>query len=163
MNNWLLICMVGLPRSGKSTWAREQGFPIVSKDAIRLALHGERYLQQAEGWVHTISKTMVHSLFMAGHDTVILDETNGNYERRRQWWSGVPWDVKFKVIDTKEEVCIERAEDDGDEVIIPVIKEKAAKFDRLFGIEKKMVYDPLKSSLAEYEDKRIKHSPAMQT
>ena len=29
-----LLATVGLPRSGKSTWAKEQGFPIVSPDAI---------------------------------------------------------------------------------------------------------------------------------
>ena len=35
-----LIVMVGLPRSGKTTWARKQGYPIVNPDSIRLAFHG---------------------------------------------------------------------------------------------------------------------------
>ncbi len=43
-----LICTVGLPRSGKSTWCKTQSYPIVNKDSIRLALHGQRYLQDAE-------------------------------------------------------------------------------------------------------------------
>jgi len=38
----ILILTVGLPRSGKSTWAAKKGFPIVSPDAIRLAMHGMR-------------------------------------------------------------------------------------------------------------------------
>jgi predicted kinase len=33
-----LILTVGLPRSGKTTWAKQQGVPMVNRDAIRLAL-----------------------------------------------------------------------------------------------------------------------------
>src|SRR5690554_6874569 len=32
----ILICTVGLPRSGKTTWARKQSYPIVNPDSIRL-------------------------------------------------------------------------------------------------------------------------------
>ena len=38
-----IIVTVGLPRSGKTTWAREQGYPIVNPDSIRLSLHGKRF------------------------------------------------------------------------------------------------------------------------
>src|SRR5258706_417694 len=52
-----LIVMVGLPWSGKSTWAREQGnWPIVCPDEIRFALHGQRFIAEAEPWVWTIAK-----------------------------------------------------------------------------------------------------------
>ncbi len=34
-----LILMVGLPRSGKTTRARQIDHPIVNPDSIRLALH----------------------------------------------------------------------------------------------------------------------------
>ncbi|KKK82651.1 hypothetical protein LCGC14_2801230, partial [marine sediment metagenome] len=43
-----LILTVGLPRSGKSTWARKQGHPIVNPDSIRLALYGEPFIEEAE-------------------------------------------------------------------------------------------------------------------
>ena len=49
-----LILTVGLPRSGKSTWALQQGHPVVNRDGIRKALHGEVYLQPAEDMVTTI-------------------------------------------------------------------------------------------------------------
>ena len=41
-------------RSGKTTWARQQGVPIVNRDAIRLALHGQRFEPRAESvvWAH---------------------------------------------------------------------------------------------------------------
>ena len=41
-------------RSGKTTWARQQGVPIVNPDAIRPALHGQRFEPRAESvvWAH---------------------------------------------------------------------------------------------------------------
>src|SRR5207302_1271835 len=96
MNN-LLICTVGLPRSGKSTWSQAQSYPIVSCDAIRLALHGQRFLAAAEPWVWTIAKTTVRALFFAGHKTVVLDSTNTTRKRRDEWQSK-DWETQFKVI-----------------------------------------------------------------
>lgn len=67
-----LLVTVGLPRSGKSTWAKQQGAPVVNPDAIRLALHGQAFLQEAEPLVWVMAKYMVEALFLAGHSTVIL-------------------------------------------------------------------------------------------
>ncbi len=54
MHEKTLIGMVGLPYSGKSTAARELGFPIVCPDAIRLALHGQRFILRDETAQSTI-------------------------------------------------------------------------------------------------------------
>ena len=108
-----LIATVGLPRSGKTTWAKEQGLPIVSPDAIRLTLHGPSlFMPPAELMVWTIAKYMVRALFLAGHDTVILDATNTTRKRRDEWQPTRDkiWDeTRFKVIDTSEAVCVNRA------------------------------------------------------
>ena len=64
-----LILTVGLPRSGKSTWAAQTGWPIVNRDAIRLALHGQAYIQDAEDMVTAIETYMVKALFGAGNNT----------------------------------------------------------------------------------------------
>src|SRR4051812_23568777 len=75
-----LICLMGLPRSGKSTIAeklrKQLGAPVVNADAVRLALHGQRYESLAELFVKAIRVVMVRALFGAGHETVIYDETN---------------------------------------------------------------------------------------
>lgn len=72
-----LLMTVGLPRSGKSTWARKQfGVPIVNPDSIRLAMHGHQFIKSAEPFVWATASTMVEALFLAGHPTVILDATN---------------------------------------------------------------------------------------
>lgn len=116
-----LICTVGLPRSGKSTWAKAAGHPIVNPDSIRLALHGQRFISEAEPFVWAIAKAMVRSLFLAGHDAVILDATN-NTRKRRDEWKSKDWETIFKVIDTPDYQCVDRAIAEGNETILPVIE-----------------------------------------
>lgn len=123
-----LILTVGLPRSGKSTWARQQGHPVVNKDAIRLALHGQRFLPAAEHFVDVLADYMVRSLFLAGHDTVIVDECH-NTEKRRERWKSATWKIILQVFYTSKEVCIERAEAKNDFVILPVIERMAEESD----------------------------------
>jgi predicted kinase len=105
-----LILCCGLPQSGKSTWARQQGCPVVNPDSIRLALHGKPFVALAEPFVWAIAKVMVRALFLAGHDTVILDATNTTRSRRDEWKSK-DWCRHFQVFGGPEmrDVCIERA------------------------------------------------------
>jgi predicted kinase len=125
-----LVCTVGLPRSGKTTWARRQGLPIVSPDSIRLALHGKRFVAVAEPWVWAMARTMVRALFLVGHDTVILDATNTTRKRRDEWQTD-EWQTRFSVVDATKEVCIERANREGDDEIIAVIHRMASQFEPL--------------------------------
>lgn len=105
----VLIVTVGLPRSGKSTWAREQQVPIVNPDAVRLAIHGKPFLADAEPWVWICVKTMIKSLFIAGHFAVILDATNTTRKRRLDWMNPFAWRVALKLFDTGPEECTRRA------------------------------------------------------
>lgn len=129
MNNRKLIVLVGLPRSGKSTWAQQQGFPIVCPDAIRLALHGERFLAKAEPMVWTIVFLMVEALFLAGNDTIIIDATNVTAKRRDEWKNKFPSTVELKVFDTPPEECKRRAVDTMQPDLLPVIDRMAAQWD----------------------------------
>lgn len=126
----ILICTVGLPRSGKSTWSKSQAYPIVCPDAIRYAVHGQRYIQEAERWVWMVTHTMVRALFLAGHERVILDAT-GITRARRDEWRSKEWATFFKSIDTTKEVCMARAEEEGDTYIGPIIESMAEKFEPL--------------------------------
>jgi len=135
-----LILTVGLPRSGKTTWAREQGLPIVNPDSIRLALHGQRFATNAEPFVWASAKLMVRALFLAGHDLVILDATNVSVKRRTEWFNPAEWACYFKVFDTPAQVCRERASVEGDEAIVSVIDRMAKEFQPL-GIND-MIWEP---------------------
>lgn len=130
-----LILTVGLPRSGKSTWAKKQNVPIVNPDSIHYALHGERFLPDAEPMVWVIAEYMVKSLFLAGHNVVIIDATNTTKARRDKWKSE-NWVREFAVVGTTKEVCIKRANSENDAYIIPIIEKMAAQFEPIADEEK---------------------------
>lgn len=119
-----LICTVGLPRSGKTTWAQQQMAPIVSPDQIRYALHGQRYQALAEPMVWAIARIMVRALFLAGHESVILDATSIT-RKRRDDWRDPEWEVLFHELGTSAEECVRRAKALNDDYILPVIERMA--------------------------------------
>ena len=128
-----LILMVGLPRSGKSTWAKSQNFPIVNLDSIRLAVHGQRFWGPAEPIVSAHAQVMVSSLFLAGNETVILDATNVSRHRRTHWYcrkdTPAQWLTVAKHIDTSYDECRARAIAEEDQDILPVIARMGDAFD----------------------------------
>lgn len=118
---------VGLPRSGKSWWSKMQGVPIVNPDSIRMALHGHVFLAEREAEVWQIAQLMVKSLFLAGHQRVILDATNVTPERRANWYSD-QWAIMYHVFPTAKEICLARADEEGREDLFPVIDKMAGLF-----------------------------------
>lgn len=125
-----LVMMVGLPRSGKSTICREvfNNNPIVSPDAIRIALHGQAFIPTAEQIVWTIAKYMVAALFEAGHDVVVLDDTNTTKQRRDQW-KDRRWKRVFHTVNASKELCIQRALDNNDIALADVIEKMHASYE----------------------------------
>ncbi len=123
-----LILTVGLPRSGKSTWARSTGYPIVSPDAIRLAIHGQAFVDLAEPFVWATAKAMVRALFLAGHTTVILDATNTTRKRRDDWKSSA-WVRDYATFDESPAVCKARATQTHREELIEVIDRMHEQFE----------------------------------
>lgn len=107
----ILICTYGLPRSGKSTWARKTGLPIVCPDGIRLALTGKRWFGPVEHEVWATARTMVRAMFFAGHKEIILDATNLIRKARDTFIpsSDCIWTRRFMLFDTPVNICLERA------------------------------------------------------
>lgn len=125
-----LILTVGLPRSGKSTWAKGTGFPIVNPDSIRLAVHGQAYREESEPLVWAMAYMMVRALFLAGNETVVVDATNVTKKRRDEWKSRFrEASIEFVVFPTTEEECIRRAIETGREDVIPVIRRQRQDWD----------------------------------
>jgi len=132
-----LILLSGLPRSGKSTYAqnlvKQEGAVIVNPDSIRLAVHGQAYIAEAEPFIWAITYAMVDALFIAGHKVVVVDATNTTEKARK------PWLDKFEnredifvvwiIINTKKEICLERSKATNQGYLIPVIERMAAETD----------------------------------
>lgn len=127
----ILIGTVGLPRSGKSSWARIQGYPIVNPDSVRLAIHGQRYIEHAEPYVWATAKAMVRALFIAGHRCVILDATNTTRKGRDQWHRPNEWATFWHYVDTTKDECLSRAAEQRDRDIVPVIERMASQWEPL--------------------------------
>lgn len=126
-----LILTVGLPRSGKSTWALKQECPVVAGDAIREAIFGKLWWPPGEHQVIMTARTMVRSLFFAGHNKVIFDSLNVTEQSRRFWLptDDCPWLLEYKCIGTSPEICYQRAIDCQLDYLIPVIKDCMDRFE----------------------------------
>lgn len=123
-----LFMTVGLPYSGKSSWAKSTGYPIVCPDEVRYAMHGHRYIQEAEPMVWAISKIMVKALFLAGHAKVVLDATNTTAKRRDEWKDSM-WIRRYVVCDISKLSCGIRAQQNDDDYILPIIDRMAAQLE----------------------------------
>ncbi len=128
-----LISMVGLPRSGKSTITKklsaDLSAPVVNRDSIRLALHGKRYEALAEPMVKAISLVMIRSLFGAGHQIVINDETNFSRAARDYCRDNDKWDTCFYWVNTSAAICKERAIETNQADLCPVIDDMQKRWE----------------------------------
>lgn len=126
----MLICMVGLPYSGKTTMALRElkGFPIVNRDAIRMSLHGKRYDANLEDEVTKIEDLMVSSLRLSGHDKIIIDACHLKVKRLDRWMAQ-GYHVYSQFVLTPLEECHRRAILSGDSEIKIVINRMASESD----------------------------------
>lgn len=131
----ILICTVGLPRSGKSTWAQRQRYPRVEPDAIRRALHGRPYVASAEPTVWATAVLMARSLFLACHNIVILDATSTTREQRERW-RHVAETVYYQLFDADAATCAQRAVSEGSSDLVPVIEAMSIGWEPLYEDEK---------------------------
>jgi len=120
-----LILLVGLPRSGKSTWCKtfkeeNPNAVIVNIDSIRISLHGKRFEPLAEDFVWATAKVMVRALFMAGNSLLVLDATNTTKKSRSRWVND-DWETHYKIFDTPVHVCMMRAMRTGQKDLLIVI------------------------------------------
>jgi predicted kinase len=133
-----LILLAGLPRSGKSTYAKGLidgcGAVIVNPDSIRLAIHGQPFIAEAESFVWAVAYAMTEALFIAGHDVVVVDATNTNEKARKPWYDRFQEkrtniSVELVVIGTSKGECMARAILSNQSYLIPVIERMAAETD----------------------------------
>lgn len=82
-----LYVTIGLPGSGKSTWAYQQNMAVVGSDNVRSELHGSAEVQNNPAQVFQIVHRRVKEQLALGN--VIMDATNLNARRRAGFLSQI--------------------------------------------------------------------------
>lgn len=119
----------GLPRSGKSTWTRQQCIPTVNPDSVRLAYHGKRFDPSLESEVWDIVFIMAEALLNV-HTHIIIDATNYKYPLRASWLKKYPDAIfQYVVFTTSVSECQARAIATDQADLVPVIAQMAEKWD----------------------------------
>lgn len=129
-----LAIMCGLPKSGKTTYARglqETGWVRVCPDDIRRALHGRGHHVPAEPVVWANAQLSVRALLLGGH-SVVVDATNTT-RKRRAVWREIAGDLKVPleafVLRTTAEICHRRNEASPEPVPPEVIDRMAQQWE----------------------------------
>jgi predicted kinase len=154
--NATLTVTVGLPRSGKSTYATHMArflhLPVVCCDEIRKAMGAYPFIPESEPLVRYTEQTMVKALLGAGCPHVIIDSTNLTRAIRAAWESLVPGvAVEYVYVPTSAELCIERAKATGQPYLVPVIERMWLTFESLTADEYTRAMD-IDGNLASYAD-----------
>lgn len=129
--------MLGLPLSGKSTYAkhlqREEGWVVLCPDEIRLALHGHEFWPDAEDFVWANCKLTARYLLETDHN-VLIDATNLHSGARIPWLKmadKLSAHLSIFVCSTSAEICKRRAIKDGKAHMIAVIERMASSSEPL--------------------------------
>jgi len=113
-----ITTLIGLPRAGKSTFAKrwmeeyyrtEYGMHrvVLNRDNLRLAIHGQRFKEEAENFVHAVTMAMLKALLMQDMH-VLVDECNTTKDSIKGILK-LDANAEFIYLDTPIEVCKQRA------------------------------------------------------
>ena len=106
-----MVLLVGLPGSGKSTWARQQGTAVVSTDDIRFLLSDDASNQTIHRPVFATLRYLVRRRLELRRPVTYVDATNLTvWERRGYIKLGQMFGARLEAVffDTPIEICKER-------------------------------------------------------
>lgn len=81
----VVMVMVGLPGSGKSTWAAAQGITVLSSDGVRMLLADDATNQQIHAEVFRTMRYLLRRRLALGAAATIVDATNLLPAHRKPW------------------------------------------------------------------------------
>lgn len=106
-----IVVLVGLPGSGKSSYARERNLPVLSSDHIRELLVDDATNQSIHGLVFGTLRSLLRRRIELGRPETYIDATNLTRKERRAYikmgqFYGCVVDAIF--FDVPVDVCRER-------------------------------------------------------
>ena len=141
IDNPTLYILIGVPGSGKSTYAEElyqkseRGIALVSSDSIRKSLYGNESCQDNPKKVFTLAHKIIVDQLEHGFD-VIFDATNIYANNRKDLILKVCFEVNQPVrfvavyFDTPVDICIARQELRERKVPAKVIEKMGRQIDK---------------------------------
>lgn len=106
-----IILLVGLPGSGKSTWAAKQGASPLSSDAIRELLADDATDQSIHSAVFATLRYLLRQRIAIGRPVTYIDATHLTPAERRPYAQIAQWygcDLEAVYFDVPLDVCMER-------------------------------------------------------
>lgn len=149
-----LTCMLGVPRSGKSTKAKliQSQFEslgkkaiVLSEDTYRTALYGKPYLKECEMFLRGAIDLTAKALLIEGWE-VILDDTHTSEHNLRRCLQ-IDMNASFSVVDTPINVCMERAIKHNQDYLIPVIRRCYNNLERIKEIGLNNMLDKIRADI----------------
>lgn len=151
-----LIMTMGLPGSGKSTWAREQaGFHVVEKDGIRKLLEsqGWKWSRENEKDVLSHQENVIKTDLLNGRNVIAADTNFGRKHKVRLAALAQECGAEFEIkrFDVPLKTCLERNATREERVPASVIHEMFNTF-----VVKDPEHFPLSAPPREYEGEKVK-------
>jgi predicted kinase len=106
-----IILLIGLPGSGKSTWAADHGFHALSSDEIRLTLADDPTDQTIHSRVFATIRYLLRQRIGIGRLATCIDATHLTRRERRPYFDIARWydcDVEAVFFDVPLETCLAR-------------------------------------------------------
>ena len=106
-----VVLLVGLPGSGKSTWARQQSGGVLSTDEIRLLLSDDATNQSIHPKVFATLRYLLRRRLELRMPVTWIDATNTTRQERRMYIKLAQfYDARVEAVffDTPAELCRER-------------------------------------------------------
>ncbi len=103
-----VLLLVGLPGSGKSTWAAKQRWPVLSSDAIRATLADNEADQTLNTRVFSTLRYLLKQRLELGRPVTCVDATHLTPWERRPYLRLPGCRVEAVFFDTPVAVCLER-------------------------------------------------------